>query len=102
MSHKMTRMANRFERLEISIRNNNDRTISAEDVHIPQRQRRTLMQLKGRTCRWPVGDPGDSSFFFCGGVTERGQAYCPIHHARASYAVPLAPIKLQPPQDRTW
>ena len=96
MSHKMTRMANRFNRLEITIRNDTDWTVAAEDARIPQPQRRTLMQLNGRTCRWPVGDPSDSAFFFRGGVTDGYQAYCPVHRARAFHAVPLALFKLPP------
>lgn len=97
MSHKMTRMANRFDRLEITTRNDADWRVSAEDAVIPQGQRRTLMQLNGHSCRWPVGDPGDSGFFFCGGVTENGQAYCPVHRTRAFHVVAFAPLKLRLP-----
>lgn len=43
-----------------------------------------LMELTERTCRWPVGDPGEESFGFCGqpsGSKSNGQksSYCEEH-----------------------
>ena len=38
-----------------------------ELIEIPLEQRKTLLQLNEKTCHWPVGDPGSSDFFFCGG-----------------------------------
>src|SRR5204863_8270754 len=37
------------------------------DNVIPLGQRRTLLELNESTCRGPIGDPGRSEFFFCGG-----------------------------------
>src|SRR5262249_45147462 len=37
------------------------------DNVIPLGQRRTLLELTEETCRWPIGDPGQPDFFFCGG-----------------------------------
>ncbi len=54
------------------------------DNVIPITQRRTLLQLNELTCRWPVGDPGNSDFFFCGGNTVNGLPYC-AYHARVAY-----------------
>ena len=73
-------MLNRFE---MTIRNDADWSALSEDVRIPQGQRRTIMQLNDHTCRWPVGDPTDPNFFFCGASTVLGWVYCPIHRARA-------------------
>jgi len=39
----------------------------AFDNVVPMNQRRTLLELTEDTCHWPVGDPGSSEFFFCGG-----------------------------------
>jgi GcrA cell cycle regulator len=52
------------------------------DARIPLAQRRALMELDRSTCRWPVGDPADSGFFFCGGRVAAGRPYCPRHCAR--------------------
>jgi len=57
---------------------------------IPIGQRRTILELTEQTCRWPIGDPGSSDFFFCGGNTVNGLPYC-AYHARLAY---------QPPADR--
>jgi GcrA cell cycle regulator len=38
---------------------------------------------KGRTCLWPLGDPGDEDFHFCAQPAAEGKPYCPAHCARA-------------------
>lgn len=30
-------------------------------------------------CRWPIGDPGEESFHFCGAKPALGKPYCPEH-----------------------
>jgi hypothetical protein len=49
------------------------------DATIPVQQRRTLMQLTDKTCRYPVGEPGSAEFFFCGGSTQDNPPYCSFH-----------------------
>jgi GcrA cell cycle regulator len=53
------------------------------DADIPASQRRVLLELSGRACRWPVGDPSHSDFFFCGAEAFQGKPYCVAHCARA-------------------
>jgi GcrA cell cycle regulator len=55
-----------------------------ELIEIPEQQRKTLLELNERTCRWPVGDPGSSDFYFCGGDAEPEAPYC-SHHSRVAY-----------------
>ncbi len=55
-----------------------------ELVEIPMEQRKTLLQLNEHTCRWPIGDPGGSEFFFCGGETANELPYC-TYHSRVAY-----------------
>ena len=43
----------------------------------------TLVALKERMCRWPIGHPGELDFHFCGGEARPNSPYCPEHHARA-------------------
>lgn len=43
-----------------------------------------LADLKDRMCRWPVGDPRDPEFHFCGDHVVPGMPYCE-EHARAAY-----------------
>ncbi|MGB6538314.1 MAG: GcrA family cell cycle regulator [Xanthobacteraceae bacterium] len=54
------------------------------DNVIPIAQRRTLLELNEQTCHWPVGDPGNGDFFFCGGNSVTGLPYC-AYHARIAY-----------------
>ncbi|GAA6179395.1 GcrA family cell cycle regulator [Shimia sp. NS0008-38b] len=39
----------------------------------------TLMELTERTCKWPVGDPATSEFWFCGLPVQAGKPYCEAH-----------------------
>jgi GcrA cell cycle regulator len=55
-----------------------------ELIEIPVEQRKTLLQLNEKTCHWPVGDPGSSEFFFCGGDTVNDLPYC-SYHCRVAY-----------------
>ena len=51
---------------------------------IPIGQRCTLLELDNEKCHWPIGDPGQPDFFFCGGKTGAGTPYCG-YHARIAY-----------------
>src|ERR1700735_1622401 len=51
---------------------------------IPIGQRRTLLELHEQTCRWPIGDPSSTDFFFCGGNTVTALPYC-AYHSRVAY-----------------
>jgi GcrA cell cycle regulator len=51
---------------------------------VPMGQRRTLLELNEGTCRWPVGDPANPEFFFCGGNTITSLPYCAFH-SRVAY-----------------
>ncbi len=37
----------------------------------------------GPACKWPLGDPGDADFHFCGSPSVAGRPYCPDHCAMA-------------------
>jgi len=56
---------------------------------IPIGQRCTLLELDQEKCHWPIGDPGQPEFFFCGGKTPSGNPYCG-YHARIAYQPPAA------------
>jgi len=57
---------------------------AVEQHCLPTYQRLSLSQLTSDTCHWPVGDPTDPHFFFCGSATLSGQPYC-THHACLAY-----------------
>ncbi len=39
----------------------------------------SLMELTERTCKWPVGDPATTDFWFCGLPVQSGKPYCEAH-----------------------
>ncbi len=47
----------------------------------------SLTDLDNHTCRWPVGDPKDENFHFCGKKVRIGQTYCD-EHAAIAYVKP--------------
>lgn len=50
---------------------------AVEELNIP------LVKLDNHTCRWPLGDPRDEDFCFCGKKIKTGQTYCEEHSAIA-------------------
>ncbi len=52
-----------------------------EETNIP------LVKLDNHTCRWPLGDPRDDDFCFCGKRVKTGQTYCE-EHAAIAYVKP--------------
>lgn len=50
-------------------------------VAIPETRRVTLLDLTPRSCRWPLGDPRDEDFHFCGEQAPIGGVYCDFHKA---------------------
>lgn len=51
----------------------------------------SVLRLSEFTCRYPVGDPKDADFAFCGRTCETEDAYCRAH-AKLCY-VPVNPAK---------
>lgn len=46
----------------------------------------TTIALTIDTCRWPLGDPTESDFHYCGKPPLIGQPYCEMHDARSYQA----------------
>jgi GcrA cell cycle regulator len=62
----------------------------AEELVIPLAERRSIQTLEESHCRWPIGDPQEAEFHFCGKGKVNGLPYCEFHARRA----------FQPPQAR--
>ena len=60
-----------------------DGTPTEWDLQIPVEQRIGLLKLTNKTCHWPVGEPRDPGFFFCGAVVHEEEPYCADHCRRA-------------------
>lgn len=59
------------------LKENNISEIIEKDDH--QERRLNLLELTERTCKWPVGDPLASDFYFCGSDSEETSPYCKYH-----------------------
>jgi hypothetical protein len=57
----------------------------------PPRRGLTLLQLTGRSCRWPIGDPRREGFCFCGATVQR-RPYCEVHR-QVAYRAPAQTIR---------
>lgn len=55
------------------------------------RPMKTIMNLGGADCKWPIGDPKSPAFGYCGEPQVQGEVYCCTHH-KAAYE-PVAPAK---------
>jgi GcrA cell cycle regulator len=42
-------------------------------------KRKTLLDLESNDCRWPVGEPRQPDFHFCGKPHAPGRPYCQEH-----------------------
>ncbi|PYE86397.1 GcrA family cell cycle regulator [Phyllobacterium leguminum] len=49
------------------------------EVVVPISRRLSLLQLSERTCKWPVGDPLNEDFHFCGNDSAETGPYCTYH-----------------------
>ena len=54
---------------------------------IESAQRCSLLELAQGKCRWPLDDPGNADFAFCGNDSHPGLSYCAAH-ARMAYRFP--------------
>ena len=51
----------------------------------------SFQDIKDGLCRWPLGEPEDVTFKFCGRNTNEGFVYCTSHHKQAYQ--PLSKIR---------
>ena len=73
--------ANENSSLEIGeIDNEIDKVALANMIEIEKKAKKlTLLELTEKTCKWPIGDPATSEFWFCGHPSEQGKPYCETH-----------------------
>lgn len=50
-----------------------------EDLTAPEPKRVKLVELTERTCKWPIGDPQEEDFCFCGHDVKEDTPYCEYH-----------------------
>ena len=58
-------------------------TISAADMAFGEGGGVTIDGLTNYVCRWPIGDPREDGFRYCGDAVSEGRHYCAVHHGVA-------------------
>lgn len=58
-----------------------------DDIVVPIAKRLSIQTLTERTCKWPIGDPTQTDFHFCGHDSLDSTPYCE-YHARVAYQTP--------------
>ena len=73
--------ANEVSSLETAeVDNEIDKVALKNMIEIEKKAKRlNLLELTERTCKWPIGDPSTSEFWFCGHPSEQGKPYCETH-----------------------
>ncbi len=61
----------------------------------------TILSLTASTCRWPIGDPGDDDFRFCGGPANIEQPYCE-YHSQLAYQTATSRDRKKPRTNRRF
>jgi GcrA cell cycle regulator len=56
---------------------------AAESTQIRRGRKKliTTLHLNSRTCRWPIGDPVQPNFHYCGDLPVAGRNYCQKHES---------------------
>jgi GcrA cell cycle regulator len=54
-----------------------------EELFIPVEERLGLLALNEQTCKWPIGDPMNPDFHFCGRESLEAKPYCDFHSRKA-------------------
>lgn len=57
---------------------------AVEEVPLQNGHRCSLLELGKQKCRWPISQPCDVTFWFCGNKPVEGLPYC-AGHARIAY-----------------
>ncbi len=55
-----------------------------EPQRLPNGDMVTVLTVKDSMCKWPIGDPAEATFGFCGHATQEGSPYC-AEHARVAF-----------------
>ncbi|PWE18833.1 GcrA cell cycle regulator [Marinicauda salina] len=73
------------------------RPAPVEAARLPNGEYATVLTLRESMCKWPIGDPADATFRFCGRKASPGGAYCEAH-AEMAYQ-PQSKRKRKPTDD---
>lgn len=58
-------------------------SVKVEPQKLPSGEYATVLTLSDHICKWPIGDPGDTAFRFCGRKSSATSPYCDAHATQA-------------------
>ncbi len=61
-----------------------EREANIEPQRLPNGDMVTVLTVKDSMCKWPIGDPAEATFGFCGHATTENSPYC-VDHARVAF-----------------
>ena len=67
-----------FSKKRIRIRKSKFKSLLIEKDFEPENPKQ-LEELDEKTCKWPIGHPNESSFYFCGRSSLKDFSYCKLH-----------------------
>ena len=59
-------------------------TVQLEPQRLPNGDLVTVVNVRDNMCKWPIGDPADPNFSFCGRKACEGSPYC-AEHAKIAF-----------------
>ncbi len=95
-AHRLN-LSSKITKTRSSSNNQNFQKSNSEENHIQKRGRRSkfkslliekdfepenpkqLEELDEKSCKWPIGHPDESSFYFCGRTSLKDFSYCKLH-----------------------
>jgi GcrA cell cycle regulator len=54
-----------------------------EPAPLPSGEFATVLTLTNHICKWPIGDPTEQNFRFCGRKSKAASPYCDAHASQA-------------------
>lgn len=92
--------APRGERIRVSVAHKHARVhvppppvVEEDPVILEDGRFATVLTISDRMCRWPIGDPAENEFHFCGRSPRSGSPYCEAHARKAYQPQQLRPEK---------
>ncbi|MBI1340383.1 GcrA cell cycle regulator [bacterium] len=61
-----------------------ERELDIEPQRLPNGDIVTVMTVRDSMCKWPIGDPAEATFGFCGHSAHPGSPYC-AEHGRVAF-----------------
>ena len=69
------------------LENNFENTLSGSDRNAKYLGKNSIISRTSIGCEWPIGEPNEPSFHYCGSKKLEGKSYC-LEHCSKAYILP--------------